>query len=207
MIFEITKGIIMPTTVLTVLVVAGVLLAGYVVGVYNTLQRLKTQITASVQEIGNQLKRQASLIPNLESSVKGMMKQEKGIFKMLTDARKSIATAQDTGKATDVEAAIEQVQSLVPQISIAVEDNPELKSDATVTKLMNELTDTSDKLMYARRALIDLSQSYNEKLVMFPSNIVAGIFGFQPEKGLATAMSGSHVEVSSADTKDVQVDL
>ncbi len=190
-----------------ILVVVGVAIAAYVIGIYNTLQRLKTQIKASIQEIGNQLKRQASLIPNLEASVKGMMKQEKGIFKMLTDARKSIATAQETQKATDIEAAIEQIQSIVPQISIAVEDNPELKSDATVTKLMNELTDTADKLMYARRAVIDLSQNFNEKLVTFPSNIVAGIFGFKEEKGIVTAMTGSHVEVSDADTKDVTVDL
>lgn len=197
----------MSMNIIWILVVAGVVVAFYAISVYNTLQRLKTQITASIQEIGNQLKRQASLIPNLESSVKGMMKQEKGIFKMLTDARKSISHAQDTQKATDIEAAIEQVQSLVPQISIAVEDNPELKSDATVTKLMNELTDTADKLMYARRSVIDLSQNYNEKLVTFPSNIIAGMFGFKEEKGLVTAMTGSHVEVSDTDMKDVKVDL
>ena len=197
----------MSMNIVLILVVAGVVAAVYAISIYNALQQLKTQITASVQEIGNQLKRQASLIPNLEASVKGMMKQEKGIFKMLTDARKSIQTAQKTNKATDVEAAIEQVQSLVPQMNIAIEDNPEMKSDATVTKMMNELTDTADKLMYSRRAIIDLSQNYNEKLVMFPSNIVANIFGFKPEKGLVTAMSGSHVEVSDNETKDVKIEL
>lgn len=190
-----------------ILIIAGVVIAGYIISVYNTLQRLKTQIAASIQEIGNQLKRQASLIPNLEASVKGMMKQETGIFKMLTDARKSIAQAQDSGKATDIEAAIEKVQSLVPRISIAVEDNPELKSDTTVTKLMNELTDTADKLMYARRAVIDLSQNYNEKLVTIPSNIVASLFGFKPEKGLVTALTGEHIEVNASEMKDVKVDL
>ena len=193
--------------IVLILVVAGVLIAGYVISVYNSLQILKTQITASIQEIGNQLKRQASLIPNLEASVKGMMKQETGIFKMLTDARKSVANAQESGTANDIEKAIEQVQSLVPRMSIAVEDNPELKSDATVTKLMNELTDTADKLMYARRAVIDLSQNYNEKLVTFPSNIIASLFKFQEEKGIATAMTGAHVEVSTSEMKDVKVDL
>ena len=189
------------------LIVGLVVVAFYVMSIYNTLQRLKTQITASIQEIGNQLKRQASLIPNLEASVKGMMKQETGIFKMLTDARKSISNAQKSGKAADIETAIEQVQSLVPQMSIAVEDNPEMKSDATVTKLMNELTDTADKLMYSRRTVIDLSQNYNEKLVMFPSNLIANIFGFKEEKGLVTAMTGSHVEVGDSEMKDVKVDL
>ncbi len=189
------------------LLIAGVVIAAYVISIYNSLQILKTQIVASIQEIGNQLKRQASLIPNLQASVKGLMKQEKTIFKMLTDARKNIETAQESGKVADIEKAIQSVQSLVPQISIAIEDNPELKSNEAVSKLMNELTDTADKLMYSRRSVIDLSQAYNQKLVVFPSSLVANIFGFKEEKGLATAMTGSHIEVSAAEMEDVKVDL
>jgi LemA protein len=190
--------------ILLVLLIGVVL---YIIGVYNGLQSLKTQIVASIQEIGNQLKRQASLIPNLESSVKAYMKHEKGVFEMLTDARKSIAKAQDTGKAADIDKAIDRVTALAPAFSIAVEDNPELKANETVTQFMNELTDTADKLMYARRSLIDLSQAYNQKLVLFPSNIIAGVFSFQPEKGLGVAMAGSHVEVSDSEMKDVKVNL
>jgi LemA protein len=194
----------MPLLIVGVIVVA---IALYAVSIYNTLQRLKTQIQASIQEIGNQLKRQASLIPNLENSVKGFMKHEKGIFEMLTDARKSVAQAERTGKAGDIDQAIDKLQAMVPRLSVAVEDNPELKSDATVTKFMAELTDTADKLMYARRTVIDLSQNYNEMLVTVPSNIIANIFGFKPEKGLATAMEGSHVSVSDEEMKDVKVNL
>ncbi len=195
----------MSNTIILLVVLAG--LVAYVISIYNTLQRLKTQITASIQEIGNQLKRQASLIPNLENSVKGFLKHESGIFKMLTDARKSVEAANKTGSPADIEEAISKVQSMVPQIQVAVEDNPELKSDVTVTKFMSELTDTADKLTYARRALIDLSQAFNEKLVMFPSNIIAGLFGFKEEKGLVTAMTGDHVSVSSQEMKDIKVDL
>ncbi len=179
----------------------------YVIGVYNSLQRLKTQIHASIQEIGNQLKRQASLIPNLQETVKAFMKHEKDIFEMLTDARKAVAKAEDSGKATDIDAAINKIQAAIPRLSVAVEDNPELKSNETVTKFMSELTDTADKLMYARRSVIDLTQSYNEKLVTFPSNLVASVFGFKAEKGLVTPMSGSHVEVSESEMKDVNVKL
>lgn len=181
--------------------------AMYVIAIYNTLQRLKTQIVAAIQEIGNQLKRQASLIPNLENSVKGYMKHEKGIFQMLTDARKSVAHASETGKASDIDEAISKLQAVIPQISVAVEDNPELKADTTVTRFMQELTDTADKLMYARRTVIDLSQSYNEKLVTFPSNLIAGMFGFTAEKGLDTPLTGSHVNVSSKEMEDVKVEL
>ena len=191
-------------------IIPGVILVAivaYVISVYNTLQRLKTEIEASIQEIGNQLKRQASLIPNLQAAVKGYMKQEKEIFKMLTDARTAAEDAAKSGKASDIEDAINKLNQVMPKINVAVEDNPEIKSDATVTQFMSELRDTADKLMYARRSVIDLSQNYNVKLVTFPSNFVAQMFGFKPEKGLATAMSGSHLSVSESEMSDVKVDL
>lgn len=191
---------------LWILVLLGALVL-YVISIYNTLQRLKTQIRAAIQEIGNQLKRQASLIPNLETTVKGYLKHEKGIFDLLANARKAVAKADKSGNAEDIEQAIASVQNLVPQISVAVEDNPELKSNESVNKFMSELTDTADKLMYARRTVIDLTQSYNEKLVTVPSNLVANIFGFKPEKGIATAETGQHMEVSTDEMKDVKVDL
>lgn len=194
---------------LPVYIVGAVLIAIalYAMGVYNSLQRLKTQITASIQEIGNQLKRQASLIPNLESAVKGYLKHEKGIFQMLTDARTSAVKAQKSGSIEDLDEAIAKMQAVVPKLSIAVEDNPELKGDQTVTKFMNELTDTADKLSYARRSVIDLTARFNEQLVTFPSNIIAGLFGFKPEKGLETAASGAHLSVSESEMQDHKVSL
>lgn len=190
----------------TILIIAAVLLV-FIIGTYNSLQRLKTQIKASIQEIGNQLKRQASLIPNLEASVKGQMKHEKAVYKMLTDARKSVTKADKSGNAEDINAAIENIQSLIPKIQVVIESNPELKSNESVTKFMDELTDTADKLTYARRSVIDLSQSFNEKLVVFPTNLVAMIFGFKEEKGIATPMTGDHVEVITSETKSPKVEL
>jgi len=188
---------------LIVLVVAGF----YIVSVYNSLQTLLTQIEASIQEIGNQLKRQASLIPNLQTSVKAYMKQEKEIFQMLTDARKNVDEAVKTGSAQSISDAESSLQAVIPRLQVAVEDNPELKSNETVQQFMNELRDTADKLTYSRRALIDLTQNYNQMLVTFPSNIIAGIFSFKKQAGLATAMTGSHVEVSMDETKDPKVEL
>jgi len=101
------------------ILIGAVLVIGmYVLGVYNTLQRLKTQIKASIQEIGNQLKRQASLIPNLQASVKGYMKQEKEIFGMLTDARTSATKASQSGNMVDIEKAIDQIQTMMPKIAV-----------------------------------------------------------------------------------------
>ena len=189
-----------------ILIIAAVLVV-FIIGTYNTLQRLKTQIKASIQEIGNQLKRQASLIPNLEASVKGQMKHEKAVYKMLADARKSVTKADQSGNIEDINTAIENIQSLIPKIQVVVESNPELKSNETVTKFMDELTDTADKLTYARRSVIDLTQSFNEKLVVFPTNLIAMIFGFKEERGISTPMTGDHVEVSSSETKSPKVEL
>ena len=179
----------------------------YVVGVYNSPQTLKTQIKASIQEIGNQLKRQAGLIPNLEVAVKGQLKHEQGIYKLLTEARQSVAKADSSGTAKDIDQAVSKIQNLLPQIQVVVESNPELKANEAITKFMDELTDTADKLTYARRSVIDLSQDFNEKLVVFPSNLIANIFGFKEEKGIATSETGSHMEVSKEEEKSPKVSL
>lgn len=183
-----------------------VVLALYIISVYNSLQTLKTQVEASIQEIGNQLKRQASLIPNLEASAKGFLKHEKDIFTELTSARKAVenATVKDARSVADVERKLNEV---LPKIQILVESNPELKSDNVVTGLMDELRDTADKLMYSRRAVIDITQQFNQMLVVFPSNIVGNMFGFKKLAGLATPVSGTHMEVSEAELEEPKVKL
>lgn len=182
-------------------------IAVYVISIYNSLQTLKTQITASIQEIGNQLKRQASLIPNLESATKGYLKHEKGVYELITQARASVTKASNSESAADIESAMSKVQSLLPQISVVVESNPELKADQTITKFMSELSDTADKLTYARRSVIDLTQAFNAMLLTFPSNLIAGVFGFKSEAGIATPETGAHVSVSESETKDHKVNL
>src|SRR5258708_14304930 len=147
----------------------------YVLTTYNAFKTLETRSDASIQEIGNQLKRQASLIPNLEASVKGYMKQEKAIFKDLTDARKLAATAtsSDTKSLDSLEA---KLNSVLPKLQVLVESNPEIKSDTVVVNLMEELRDTADKLMYSRRVVIDIAQQYHQMPVTIPSNFIGNLF-------------------------------
>jgi len=194
---------LLPILLIVVLLAIG----GYLVTQYNFFVSAKARIKAAIQEIGNQLKRQADLIPNLEASVKGYMKQEKSIFKMLTDARKQVEAAVKSGDLEKMSAAGTQLASVLPQLKIAVEDNPELKSNEVVSKLMEELRDTSDKIMYARRLLIDLTADYNVRRVSFPSNLIANMFHFEELKGLDTPVQGEHVEVSSSDTKTPKINL
>ena len=190
-----------------ILLVFAVVLIAWGVSVYNFFVSSKARIKASIQEIGNQLKRQVDLIPNLESSTKGYLKHEKSIFKDLTDARKQVATAVKSGDVQKMADAGSKLASILPSINILVEDNPELKGDKVVTKLMDELRDTSDKIMYSRRLVIDLTADYNVKRVTFPSSVVANIFKFVELPGLITPQKGEHVEVKESDTKTPKVNL
>lgn len=192
-------------TIIIIGVVA--LLVLWVVTTYNFFVSTRTRVKAAIQEIGNQLKRQADLIPNLEASAKGYLKHEKGIYKDLTEARRAVASAVKSGDVQEMADAGSKLASLVPSLQILVESNPELKASQVVSKLMDELRDTADKIMYARRLVIDLTADYNVKRVTFPSNIIAGIFNFAELPGVITAESGEHIEVSSSDMKTPKVNL
>jgi LemA protein len=184
-----------------------VLIALYVINLYNWFQTALTRISASIQEIGNQLKRQASLIPNLEDSAKSYLKHEKDIYKSLTDARKAVDAASGTSDMKKIDKASDALSSFVPKLQVLVESNPELKAEKVITRLMDELSDTSDKLMYSRRVVIDLSADFNQRLVTFPSNLVGNMFGFKTQSGLATPTSGAHLEVSQSETNDPKISL
>ena len=104
-----------------------------------------------------------------------------------------------------IEKASDAISNLVPKLQVLVESNPELKGEKVVSRLMDELRDTADKLMYARRVVIDLTADYNTKIVTIPSNLVASIFGFKAQKGLDTPLDGSHLSVSEDETRDTKI--
>lgn len=179
----------------------------YIISLYNWFQTALTRIKASIQDIGNQLKRQASLIPNMESAAKGYLKHEKDIFTDLTSARKAIDSAQNTSDMAKIGKASDALNNLVPKLQVLVESNPEIQGEKVITRLMDELTDTADKLTYARRVVIDLSADFNQRLAVFPSNFIGKSMGFTNQKGLETPMEGSHLSVSDAETSDPKITL
>lgn len=190
-----------------ILLAIAVILVFWIISVYNFFVSTKTRIGASIQEIGNQLKRQSELIPNLEASAKGYLTHEKGIFDELTSARRAISSAVESGDVKKMAEAGKMLSDVLPKIQVVVESNPEIKASEVVKNLMDELRDTSDKVMYARRLLIDLTADFNVKLVTFPNNIIAGVFGFKKEKGLETPDGGSELKVSEGETKTPKVNL
>ena len=190
-----------------ILIIILVGLAVYIWSLYNQFLTIKTRIRASIQEIGNQLKRQADLIPNLVSSVKGYMKHEKAIFDELTEARKAVMKVIETEDAQKLINAGSRLQSALAPIRAVFESTPQLQAAGPTAKLMDELRDTADKVMYSRRTLIDLSADYNIKVVTFPSNLVARLFGFKLEVGLKMPEGGEELEVKEEETKTPKVEL
>jgi len=179
----------------------------YLVGFYNSLKTTQVHIGASVQEIGNQLKRQSNLIPNLVESVKGYMSHEKGIFEDLAEARKLVDDSIKNQDPKNIDKAQALLNKSISSIRLIAESNPQIMASGLVTNLMNELRDTADKVMYARRTLIDLSADFNVKIGTVPGVWLAPLFGFQPVKGLDTPVSGEFLEVSATDTVNPTVKL
>jgi len=187
-------------------IVIGVL-ALYAVSVYNFLSSSRVRIKASIMEIGNQLKRQADLIPNLIEATKGYLKHEKDIFELLSNARKKVDSAVASGDVSEMVKASGNLSSVLPQIQATLESNPEIKGSEVVGNLMNNLTDTADKVSYSRRLLIDLTADYNTKLVVFPGNIIAGLLGFKEEAGLDFESSKESLSISKEEAKTPKVSL
>ncbi|MDD2483129.1 MAG: LemA family protein [Candidatus Shapirobacteria bacterium] len=179
----------------------------YIALFFNKLKTAQVRIKASIQEIGNQLKRQANLIPNLVDSVKGYMTHEKGIFDQLTEARKSIDQAVKTNDQKALDKSQDLINKVLGSIKVVMESNPEIKASALVSNLMDELRDTADKLMYSRRTLIDLTADYNTTISTIPGLWIAPIFGFKPEAGLITPTNTDQLKVSEEETKNPKVQL
>jgi len=191
---------------LILLIVLGVVFI-YFWMTYNFFVTVETRVQASIQEIGNQLKRQAALIPNLTASVKGYMKHEKEIFEKLTKARKEVAAAAQSNDPQELIDASTKMQQALAPIRVVVESNPQLQAEKPVSRLMEELRDTADKVMYARRTLIDLTADYNVKRVTFPPVLVARLFNFKALPGLKVSKEAEFLELEKKETELPKVKL
>jgi len=191
--------------IIPIIILAAIVL--YLVMFFNGLRTTEVQIGAAIQEIGNQLKRQSQLIPNLIESVKGYMSHEKGIFADLTAARKMIDSAISSQDPKSIDAAQTLLTKTMGSIRVIAESNPEIKASNLVGNMMEELRDTADKIMYARRTFIDLSADFNVKISTIPGLWLAPLFGFQKKSGLVTPQDGRITSVSEDETKNPEVKL
>jgi LemA protein len=157
-----------------VAVVLGLLVVS-VIGMYNTLVRRRNQVDNAWSQIDVQLKRRHDLIPNLVETAKGYMKHERETFESITQARSQAMGAKSVADASKAEGALGEALS---KFLLVVENYPDLKANQNFLALQEELTSTENKIAFARQSYNDQVLFFNNKIQMFPSNIIAGMFGF-----------------------------
>lgn len=164
------------TIVLIVIVGIIVLLAFYVIGVYNKLVNAKNKVENQFSQIDVQLKRRADLIPNLVETVKGYAKHEEGTLTAVIEARNKAVSATSINDKID---ANNQLTGALNKLFALSEAYPELKANDNFLSLQTDLKDTEDKITYARQFYNDTAMEYGNLVEMFPSNIVAKMFKFK----------------------------
>lgn len=148
----------------------------YLKGTYNSLVTMDEAVKAAWAQVENQLQRRYDLIPNLVETVKGFAAQEREVFIRVTEARSKVAGA------TTINDKIEANNSLSAALSrllLVVERYPELKSNTNFLRLQDELAGTENRIAVERRRYNETVKVYNIKIRRFPTNLLAGMFGFE----------------------------
>jgi LemA protein len=169
-------GIGMIALIVLLVIAAGLLLVIlYVIGTYNVFVGLRNQVDNAWSQIDVQLKRRHDLIPNLVETAKGYMKHERGTFEAITNARAQAMGAKTVADAGKAEGALGEALS---KFMLVVENYPDLKANQNFLAVQEELSSTENKIAFSRQAYNDQTMFFNNRIQMFPSNIVVGIFSF-----------------------------
>lgn len=163
---------------LLILIAIVVVVVLFVIGIYNALVRLRNQVKNAWSQIDVQLKRRHDLIPNLVETAKGYMVHERQTLENVTNARNLAAQASGGGVGRQAQAETGLSQAL-GQFFLVVENYPDLKANQNFLALQEELTSTENRIGFARQFYNDQVMAFNNKIEMFPSNLIAGTFNFQ----------------------------
>lgn len=179
-------------TELWILIGVVAVLAVYVIYVYNKLVSYQTQYENGFAQIETQLKRRHDLIPNLVNTAKGYMEHEKSVLEEVTraraDAQKATDVAHDQPGNPDAMDMLSRAESALNsglgKLNVAVEAYPDLKADANMRQLSEELATTENRVAYARQAFNDLVQKYNEYRRSFPPVVIGKFIGHDEDAQL-----------------------
>lgn len=149
---------------------------------YNSLISSKVRVQEAFSHIDVQLKRRSDLIPNLVETVKGYAKHEKELLEEITKARTSLMQA--SGVMAKAKANSQLAEGLKSLFAVA-ENYPKLRANENFLSLQEELSDTENKVAYARQFYNSTVMDYNTKLLVFPTNVFAGMLHFQPSEFFA----------------------
>ena len=175
------------TTLLIILAVLAVIVLGvafWVMGMYNGLIKLRNRYRNAFSQIDVQLKRRHDLIPNLVETAKGFMKHERETLEAVIQARNMAsqarqgASTEDAASMSALMAAEGGLGNSLGRLFALSEAYPDLKSNANMMQLSEELTSTENKVSFSRQAYNDSVTSYNTQREVFPTNMIAGMFNF-----------------------------
>ncbi len=157
------------------IIIAVIILA--IIGLYNSLVTLRMQVQNAWSQIDVQLQRRFDLIPNFVETVKGYVTHEKETLEKITALRTSWANATTVQDKADLD---NQLSASLKTIMAVSENYPDLKANENFMQLSEELRNTENKIAFSRQYYNDTTTNYNTKLQVFPSNIIANMFGFKP---------------------------
>ena len=179
-------------TPLIIIAVVVVLLVVVFATMYNGLIKLNIRADEAWSDITVQMKRRLDLIPNLINTVKGYAAHEKGVFEEVTAARSSMMNAQGP---VDTAQAENQFQTALKSIFAVAEAYPDLKANENFKELQAELVDTEDKIQASRRFYNGVARDFNTKRKVFPTNIFAGMLGFNTDREFFDVTDDERAEV------------
>ena len=164
----------MNSTIILVIIAAAIVI--FVWYLYNSLIVTKMRVSEAFSQIDVQLKRRADLIPNLIETVKGYAKHEKELFEKVTEERANLVSAKGAAQKAD---ANNQLSETLKSIFAVAENYPELKASQNFMELQDELSDTENKIAYARQFYNSTVLDYNTKLQVFPNVFLAKLLNFK----------------------------
>lgn len=156
-----------------------ILIVGWLILSYNRLVTLRNRVREAFSDIEVQLKRRYDLIPNLVETVKGYAAHEKGVFEKVTEARARAMGAQSPHERAEAENILSET---LKTLFAVAENYPDLKASTNFLELQRELRDTEDKIQAARRFYNTNVLALNTSIESFPTNLMAGAFGFKKEE-------------------------
>ena len=167
--------------ILFVLLAIVILLVVGVIIFYNGLVRQRNLVEQADSDIVIQLKRRYDLIPNLIRSVKGYMSHERETLESVTNARTMAINQPGRSHSSSAQKAENILEGALKSLFAVAENYPDLKASSNFLQLQDELVDAEDKIMAARRFFNGTLKEYSDKLQVFPSNLIAGMFSFSSQ--------------------------
>ncbi len=162
--------------ILGVIALVVIILVSSVTSTYNSLVSLETEVETKQAQISTQLQRRSDLIPNLVNTVKGYAAHENEVYTAIADARSKLAGANTVEELSEADS---QLSSALSRLLVVVENYPQLKASENFIALQDQLEGTENRIATARNDYNKAAKTYNTKIRKFPSNIFAGMFGFE----------------------------